>query len=63
MTSIRDLALKEPLVDVVEKNQVCMDTCLLKVGRVGRGVASTYYNVVPAPFIRSDPLCYSLGMN
>ena len=31
MTSIRSLALKEPLVDVVEKNQVCTDTCLLKV--------------------------------
>lgn len=31
MTSIRSLALKEPLVDVVERNQICTDTCLLKV--------------------------------
>ena len=33
MSSIREVALKEPLVDVVEPNQVVTDSCLIKVGR------------------------------
>ena len=31
MSSIRDVALKEPLVDVVEPQQVICDSCLVKV--------------------------------
>lgn len=31
MSSIRDVALKEPLVDVVEPQQVVCDSCLVKV--------------------------------
>ena len=31
MSSIRDIALKEPLVDVVDQHQICCDHCLLKV--------------------------------
>ena len=31
MSSIREVALKEPLVDVVEPNQVVTDSCLIKV--------------------------------
>lgn len=31
MSCIRDLALKEPLVDVVDSHQICTDTSLLKV--------------------------------
>ena len=31
MSSIRDIALKEPLVDVVDNRQVCCDHCLVKV--------------------------------
>ncbi|XP_019849695.1 PREDICTED: protein arginine N-methyltransferase 1-like isoform X2 [Amphimedon queenslandica] len=30
MSSIRDIALKEPLVDVVDNRQVCCDHCLVK---------------------------------
>ena len=32
MSSIRLVALKEPLVDVVEQQQVVTDSCLVKVG-------------------------------
>ena len=35
MSSIRHIALKEPLVDVVEPQQVVTDSCLIKVR--GRG--------------------------
>ena len=31
MTSIRDLALKETLVDVVDQQQVCSNSCLIRV--------------------------------
>lgn len=31
MSSIRDIALKEPLVDVVDSRQVCCDHCCIKV--------------------------------
>ena len=31
MTCIRDQALKEPLVDVVESQQVCSNFCMVKV--------------------------------
>ena len=33
MSSIREVALKEPLVDVVEPNQVVTDSCLVKVSK------------------------------
>ena len=32
MTSIRDLALKETLVDMVDQQQVCTNHCLIRVG-------------------------------
>ena len=32
MSSIRDVALKEPLVDMVEPQQIVSDSCLIKVG-------------------------------
>ena len=32
MSSIRDVAVKEPLVDVVEPQQIITDSCLVKVG-------------------------------
>jgi len=31
MSNIREVALKEPLVDVVEPQQVVTDSCLIKV--------------------------------
>ena len=39
MSSIRKVALKEPLVDVVEPHQIVTDSVLIKVwgGREGRG--------------------------
>ena len=35
MSSIKDVALKEPLVDVVEPQQVVTDSCLVKVRNGG----------------------------
>ena len=42
MSSIRDVALKEPLVDVVEPQQVVCDSCLVKVISIVRQYRTTF---------------------
>lgn len=34
MTCIRNVAMKEPLVDVVDSKQVVTNSCLVKVGKI-----------------------------
>lgn len=44
MTCIRDVAMKEPLVDIVDPKQVVTNACLIKVRRlvmVGLGMLRT----------------------
>ena len=37
MTCIRNVAMKEPLVDVVDPKQVVTNSCLIKVSKILRG--------------------------
>ena len=39
MTCIRNVAMKEPLVDIVDSKHVVTNSCLVKVSRRGRGFA------------------------
>lgn len=44
MTCIRDVAMKEPLVDIVDPKQVVTNACLIKVcnlSRLGLGMLGT----------------------
>lgn len=39
MTCIRNVAMREPLVDVVNAKQVVTNSCLIKVGKISRLMA------------------------
>lgn len=48
MTCIRDVAMKEPLVDIVDPKQVVTNACLIKVWRlIGVGPGCAKGLVVP----------------
>ena len=46
MSSIRDIALKEPLVDVVDNRQVCCDHCLVKVNIININIDRHLYIII-----------------
>lgn len=63
MTCIRDVAMKEPLVDIVDPKQVVTNACLIKVWRfvwVGPGYAKDpavpLWKVEQCQFLQGSPV-------
>ena len=58
MSKIRDVALKEPLVDVVDQHQVLTNSCLIKVGgpeAVDENVRTGPLRLAGSRFVYGDP--------
>lgn len=54
MTCIRNVAIKEPLVDVVDPKQVVTNSCLVKVSEIWQTIQSSQFLTTLQLYIQSS---------